>query len=362
MLEKILEKGKANPSLAYALGGGLVLCILLLLLFLGGRGGQSSFALHFSDSWRDIGRIDDQFYFREEDTLYCYNRQGKRWESALDPNAQIAYAKEIHIFQPGGSWIILDPSSGKKVAEKSMGKLTAIASVPAGTYSKSELLGLEPGRFRLYDDHFQVQKVQQVAGNTGSYRSQDQRAIWTAWGTAQDMEKTGQVQLNADVAALIDRPKDPGRALLVQAEEGKEVFRLLGDAPFRNLRWTGEDSFISSSGGALYFVHGKELVGKVPFPEGSDVGVNADGVWVLSKRSLRRYDQDGKEEETLALDFDAKMLAVGEKEVYALASNRRYHWTEKRQETEETAEWIGLVTDIEGRSSLVYREELLLVQ
>lgn len=347
---------KKNKGIIWAAGAGLIIFILILTFILPLE--NKNMSLHVSDSWKNIGMIDEYLYFREDKTLYCYSKGGKRWEMALDDDINICYGENVHLYKAGGKWQVLDKASGSLVYESDMEELLSIALVPKGAYSESNLLGIKKEGFVIFDKDFKVSREQNTRGLPMAYSANEEGEVWTNSGPLPEVSKDGQIEYNADPPDVLGLPEEGKRSLLVMEKDNKELVRLVASSGFIRPTWTGEDSFVVGQGGRLYFIKSGSIK-DVPMPTGSDFAVNQEGVYLLSGRKLFLYNKDAELVNSWALDFDALALAIGKNTVCALSANRRFIKNKDKTETVDSGEWIGIITDIEGRKGLLYREELI---
>lgn len=360
-IEKIKEKFKGlnfqkNKKFFLGLGASFVLLIVALLIFL--PASKKNISLHVSDTWKNIGKVDDYLYFREDNVLYCYNKRGKSWEKALDSDVSICYGENVHVYKANGKWQVLDKKSGSLIYERDMAELLSIAVVPKGAYSDAELLGIKKEGFVIFDKDYKVKKEQHTRGLPMSYSSSKNGEIWTSSGPMPGLIKEGFIEKNIDPPAMIAGLDDVKRNLLVMEKDNKEIIRLSSASAFKRPSWTGEDSFVVANGDKLYFIKG-QTIKNINVSPSFDFIVSEDGIYVLSNRKLYLYNSEGNLLDSWPLDFDAKALATGKKTVCALSANRRFIKNKEGINSLDSGEWIGIITDMQGRKSLLYREELI---
>lgn len=366
------QKEKQRLFMAGAAG----LAVLLVLLFLLPKGNTTrtkEVALHYADSWRDIGAIDGCFFFRDGKTLIAFDAGGKRWEMPIAADTKPIYGDKIYLLQADRRIQVLNPKNGREERMIQENGLLGLMAMEQKAFSPAALIGIKADRFVVFDEEGNIKAVQNTAGAPGLLAQTDTHTAWTEEGTGKGITVTGQVEKEPGFSSPRATEKKRERSVLVMRattpEKPKEKsdekagdallkdrFQLNADMPFTRLLWTGENSLVVTQEERLYFVVDNAVTATVPATEGWDMAVNKDGVWVTDGRALTCYAVDGKVKKTVPLDFPPLRVIAGKNGIVVVGKNRRMTLKEENKETVDTQELIRVLPQTDGSTMLVYRE------
>lgn len=374
------EKRLSQRQRLFIAGAAGILALFLLLFFLpkGKNASTKEVALHYADSWRDIGAIDGCFFFRDGKNLIAFDAGGKRWEVPIAADAKPIYGDRVYLLQKDHAIQVLNPKNGQEVQTIQEDGLLGLMAVEKRAFSPAALIGIKADRFVVFDKEGTIQSVQKTAGAPGLLAQTDTHVAWTEEGSSKGIHTTGTVEKAPGFSLPQSTADEPVRSVLVlrtvtpekpkeKKEEtpdallGEDRFQLHADAPFTRLYWTGEKSFVVSQEKRLYFVMDNIVTTSIPLAEGWDMAVNEEGVWVTDGRALTCYAVDGKAVKTTALDFPPLRVIAGKNGMVVIGKNRRMTLKGENKEVLDTQEFIRALPQADGATMLVYRESFFVL-
>lgn len=353
--------------------GAIVLVVLFCFLFLLPKGKNTKngeVALHYADSWKDVGAIDGCFFFRDGKNLIAFDAGGKRWEMPLAAETKPIYGEKLYLLQKDHSLQVLNPKNGHEERVIQENGLIGLVAVEKRAFSPAACIGIKADRFVVFDVEGKIKAVQKTAGSPGLLAQTDTHAAWTEEGTAKNISVEGQVEKAPGFSSPYSTEYKAARSTLavqaLSAEKAKEKneedssaearFQLNADRAFTRLLWTGESSLVAAQDYRLYFVANKAVTATIPCGESWDMTVNEEGVWVTDGRALTCYTVEGKVKKTIALDFPPLRVVAGKNGVVVVGKNRRMTVKGEKKEVVDTQELIRVLPQANGATMLVYRE------
>lgn len=358
--------------------GAIVLVVLFCFLFLlpkrkNTKNGEV--ALHYADSWKDVGAIDGCFFFRDGKNLIAFDAGGKRWEMPLAAETKPVYGEKLYLLQKDHAIQVLNPKNGHEERVIQENGLIGLLAVEKRAFSPAACIGMKADRFVVFDAEGNIKAVQKTAGSPGLLVQTDTHSAWTEEGTAKNLSVEGEVEKapgffspNATeykatrstlTVQVLTADKTKGKN--EEDSSAKARFQLNADRAFTRLLWTGESSLVAAQDDRLYFIANKSVTATIPCSASWDMTVNEEGVWVTDGRSLTCYTAEGKVKKTIALDFPPLRVVAGKNGVVVVGKNRRMTVKGEKKEVVDTQELIRVLPQANGATMLVYREALFVL-
>lgn len=366
------DSRKERQRLIIAGVAGLVVLVLLLFFLPNKKATQTKeVALHFADSWKDIGAIDGCLFFRDGKDLIAFDAGGKRWATPLDVDTKPIYGDKIYLLQKDRRISVRNPQTGKEERTIQEEGLLGLMTVEKTAFSPATVIGIKADRFVLFDKEGNIQAVQKTSGAPGLLAQTDTHIAWTEEGAAKGVTVSGQVEKAPGFSSPRSTTNTPQRSVLVMRattpekdepkSEGQDPliggsFQLNADVPFTRLLWTDKTSFVVAQESRLYFVVDHAVTATVPCGKDWDMTANEEGLWVTDGRALTCYAPDGKAKKTIALDFPPLRVISSRAGIVVVGKNRRMTLKDDKKEAVDTQELIRVLPQADGATMLVYRE------
>lgn len=335
-----------------------------------------------SESWQDLGRIQDVFYFVEEDILMARTLQGGLlFSKQLPPGEQdICYGIDcIYILTPKNRLEVIDGMTGDTRYSLETEDISRIERKNGYLVAYSDRL------IRILDEKLALRSALPLRSMPVAYvRSEKGLEAWIEKGPADGVRQEGEVVLDPEMVFLPedknsgtnggegktgqdsseeDLPEDEESSLLLDRfrlsmkGEGELYYQIASAAEtFLSLDWLGEDRLILQTDQFLYLISSAGILQKIELAGPVDYLILKDQLILLNGRKLSIFDQEGQLEKSYDLDFAAKGLAKGREEFVLVGESEFARLLDGRLSVEKTSKIISVTENANGTVDFIFED------
>lgn len=333
----------------YFLALFFVILLFFLFSFFEKEKQPEKMSLALSDTWTNLGRVDDLVYFLENDQLYCLDREGTR-KFALTLQAgkkQILYGDKIYVLYPNKELFLFDKDSGEILEKKEAKDLFSMAWVD------KKLTLFYKNRIVYKKD---PQKDLSIAStNLPLYFTYNKGSFaWIGEEEKSNLEEKGRVEWDPMIQKEI-AGRGKKRMVWFSKSEDQEFSIVSGNQEFLST-FSLEDSFILETSSSYSFFKDNHLIKNVNKLGSLEACVDDSSFYLLYDDRLQIFDSEGLLLKEYKLEFEGKRILYDGEKVYIIGENHVAYFHQGKLLMDKMAQIMDVLVQWDQSIDLVYKD------